>query len=150
MATIYYKGLTGDVSDVSASLAVSTIDDLIVSISIEEGLPSDWYKISLKDNPNVNEIAYGDSSTPLADMGFVDGSTVYCALHQYGTKELRQTQLLEIAQLKRRGGPTLDNTKHYYRTANTYDKSELPTQYSGDTLVNNANLGGLQAGRPWD
>ena len=31
----------------------------------------------------------------------------------------------------------------------TLDITELPTQYSGNTVVNNPNTGGLIVGRPW-
>lgn len=36
-----------------------------------------------------------------------------------------------------------------YRVLNTYDRDLLPTKYSGNVVVDNANSGGLQAGRPW-
>jgi hypothetical protein len=31
----------------------------------------------------------------------------------------------------------------------TYDIELLPTQYSGNAIVDNENIGGLQLGRPW-
>ena len=48
----------------------------------------------------------------------------------------------------------LDNTKSYYRTRNTLNTAQLPTLYSGNTVVNNINTvnsvnGVLVAGRPW-
>jgi len=60
------------------------------------------------------------------------------------TKELRQVAKLELAQTKRQLVGTAG-----YRTNRYYDLSLLPTQYNGNTLVNNPNVGGLQAGRPW-
>ena len=36
-----------------------------------------------------------------------------------------------------------------YRARNTYDITELPTQYDDDIVVDNANIGGLVVGRPW-
>ena len=74
------------------------------------------------------------------------------------TKEARQKAKLDIAQAKRQGKTvaadgtitgSVDTTKNYYRTNNTYDITELPTQYSGNTVVDNANTGGLQPHRPW-
>jgi hypothetical protein len=74
------------------------------------------------------------------------------------TKEAKQKAKLDIAQAKRQGKTvakdgtvtgSIDPTKHYYRTNNTYDITELPTQYSGNTVVNNPNTGGLQPHRPW-
>lgn len=32
----------------------------------------------------------------------------------------------------------------------TYDLAELPTKYSGNVVVDNANSGGLIEGRPWN
>ena len=60
------------------------------------------------------------------------------------TKEARQIAKLELAQTKRQQTGTQG-----YREARYYDLSLLPTQYNGNTLVNNPNVGGLQAGRPW-
>jgi hypothetical protein len=60
------------------------------------------------------------------------------------TKELRQVAKLELAQTKRQ----LTGTQGY-RENRYYDLDLLPTKYSGDGIVNNPNVGGLQAGRPW-
>lgn len=74
------------------------------------------------------------------------------------TKQAKQTAKLDLAALKRQGytlnsdgsiasGP--DITKPFYRTRNQYDITELPTQYSNNTLVDNINEDGLILGRPW-
>jgi hypothetical protein len=74
------------------------------------------------------------------------------------TKQAKQTAKLNLAQLKRQGytlaadgtvlsGP--DTTKNFYRTRNEYNLEELPTQYSGNNLVDNVNEDGLLRGRPW-
>lgn len=76
------------------------------------------------------------------------------------TKALRQVAKLDLAQNKRKGytlyangaiasGPSTANA--FYRENNTYDIAGLPTQYSGNAIVNNANgaLGALTRGRPW-
>jgi len=60
------------------------------------------------------------------------------------TKELRQIAKLELAQTKRQLAGTTG-----YRTNRYYDLDLLPTKYSGDGVVNNPNVGGLVAGRPW-
>ena len=60
------------------------------------------------------------------------------------TKELRQVAKLELAQTKRQ----LTGTQGY-RENRYYDLDLLPTKYSGDGIVNNPNVGGLVAGRPW-
>ena len=63
------------------------------------------------------------------------------------SKELRQKAKLDLAKTKRQAGG--DNTKPYYRVNNDYDLTRLPTQYSGDNVVDNANPDGLQPSRPW-
>ena len=74
------------------------------------------------------------------------------------TKELKQVAKLDIAKAKRQGKVvardgtvtgSLDTTKPYYRTRNNYDITQLPTQYSGNSVVDNPNTGGLVVGRPW-
>jgi len=75
-----------------------------------------------------------------------------------GTKALKQVAKLNIAQAKRQGKTvatdgtitgSVDSTKPYYRTRNTYDITQLPTQYTGNDVTDNANTGGLVLGRPW-
>ena len=74
------------------------------------------------------------------------------------TKEARQVAKLDIAQAKRQGKVVaadgtitgnIDSTKPYYRENNVYDITELPTQYSGNDIIDNPNVGGLQEARPW-
>jgi len=75
------------------------------------------------------------------------------------TKQAKQEAKLAIAEAKRQGKTvardgtitgSLDNTKPYYRVNNKLDLTELPTVYVGNALSDNANVGGLQTGRPWD
>ena len=56
------------------------------------------------------------------------------------TKELRQKSKLDLAAAKRAtdGNPRA-----------TYDITQLPTQFNGNVILNNPNLGGLVVGRPW-
>ena len=152
MATINYWGLTGIKGSVTATLSTDTFDTLITAIALDEGLATEYYTVTLERNPSIGDITYGDSSTPLDDasIGMIDGDTVICTPNQNGTKEYRQIQKLDIAQRKRLGGLAGDSTQgDYYRILNTYDRSLLPTQYSGNTVVDNANTGGLYPGRPW-
>jgi hypothetical protein len=74
------------------------------------------------------------------------------------TKEERQKAKLAIAEAKRQGKTVatdgtitggLDTTKQSYRVNNKYDITELPTQYSGNNIVDNPNTGGLLPARPW-
>jgi hypothetical protein len=75
-----------------------------------------------------------------------------------GTKALRQVAKLNIAQAKKQGKTVAlngtitgaaDATKPYARVLNNYALADLPTQYTGNAVTNNANTGGLVLGRPW-
>lgn len=56
------------------------------------------------------------------------------------TKEERQKAKLDLAASKRAsdGNPRAE-----------YDITQLPTQYDGNNIINNPNVGGLVVGRPW-
>jgi hypothetical protein len=56
------------------------------------------------------------------------------------TKQAKQEAKLDLAATDRAavGNPRA-----------TYDITQLPTQYSGNTVVDNTNTGGLVEGRPW-
>lgn len=56
------------------------------------------------------------------------------------SKELKQVAKLDLAATDR----TADGNPR-----NTYDITQLPTQYSGNVIVDNPNPGGLIVGRPW-
>jgi hypothetical protein len=59
------------------------------------------------------------------------------------TKEARQLAKLQLAETKRQ------TTGAGYRDLRYYDLDLLPTKYSGNNVVDNPNIGGLQQGRPW-
>lgn len=145
---ITYKGLIGTVESITIDDA-STIDQLIAAIAAAEGLSTDYYSLSLERDHTVSDVAYGDSSTTLADLGIVDSDYILCTTKQAGSKEDRQIQKLEIAQVKRQAGG--DTTKTYYRVLNTYDAGLLPDTYNGNESGSddNPNTGGLVVGRPW-
>jgi hypothetical protein len=138
MATINYWGLSSVKDSVTVALTI-TIDQLIAAIAADEGLPTDYYKISLLNNPAINDVTYGDSSTTLTAMGIVDGDTILCTPNQVGTKEDRQIQKLEIAKVNRTRTGRPD----------TYNRDDLPTKYTGNAVTDNPNPGGLLDGRPW-
>ena len=151
MATINYIGLTGVKSSVTVTLGTDTFDTLITAIAGDEGLPTDYYYVSQSQNPSINDTDVADSSAnpTLTAAGLVDGDLVYCALREQDTKEQRQIQKLEIAQVKRQGGPATDTNAVYYRTKNIYDRNLLPTYYNDNEIYNTPNTGGLQINRPW-
>jgi len=55
------------------------------------------------------------------------------------TKQAKQAAKLAAASTKRQ-----TDLRRY-----TLDTTQLPTLYSGNVVVDNANAGGLLAGRPW-
>ena len=63
------------------------------------------------------------------------------------SKQARQEAKLELAKTRRQAGG--DTTSPAYRARNNYDIDQLPTKFSGNTVVDNANVGGLVPGRPW-
>jgi len=56
------------------------------------------------------------------------------------TKEARQKAKLDLAS---------DDRARVGNPRATYNIAKLPTQYSGNNIVDNANTGGLVQGRPW-
>jgi hypothetical protein len=74
------------------------------------------------------------------------------------TREDRQKAKLAIAEAKRQGKVVaadgtitgnVDDTKPYYRSRNILDITQLPTQFDGNNIIDNANVDGLVEGRPW-
>lgn len=131
-----YKGLTGALSTLTDFDDSGSIDDLITAIAADEGLDTNFYQISKERNPsNTSSVVYGDSTTTVATLGIVDGDRIICTTNQVGTKEQRQKQKLDIAAVKR---------------SDTYNITQLPTQYDGNDVVDNPNAGGLVARRPWN
>ena len=130
-----YKGLTGVYGTVTSFDDTTTIDDLITAIAADEGLDTNYYTISkIGDPTDTLSITYGDSTTSVADLGIVDGDVILCTTNQNGSREFRQKQKLDIAAAKRN---------------ESYDITQLPSRYSGNAIVDNANTGGLLEGRPW-
>ena len=138
MADITYWGLTSTKGTVTiADTSTATIEDLIAAVAADEGLDTNYYQLSKSTDPsNTLSSVIGDSTLPptLDALGIGDGDTVYCTTNQTGSKEERQVQKLDIAAAKR---------------GEAYDINKLPTKYSGNSVVDNANTGGLQERRPW-
>lgn len=139
MATINYKGLTGKLDSVTVALSV-TIDQLITAIAVDEGLATEYYTISKQGDPTKSSLVFGDSSTTLNAMGFVDGDTVICTTNQYGSKQERQIEKLEIAKVKRAATGR----------SSLYDINLLPNPYNGNLVApDDGDAGPLNQGRPW-
>jgi hypothetical protein len=119
-----------------------TVNTLKTTIAASEGTDATWFNLSL------NHVVLTGSDT-LAAAGLVNGSVLYTGdrIGHLTTREDRQVAKLAIAQLRRQAGG--NTSAPYYRSLNSYDRTELPTQYSGNTVVDNPNPGGLITGRPW-
>lgn len=113
-----------------------TINQLKTAINSARGFDSSWYNIVL------NQRVVSGTAT-LSSLGIITGTVLRTAnvIDRLATKELRQKAKLDLASLDRAASG---------EARDTYDITELPTQYSGNNLVNNPNTGGLQLGRPWN
>ena len=137
MATINYWGLSKK-GTVTVALTV-TIDQLLTAIATDETLSTEYYTISKLSDPSKSSLTYGDSSTTLTAMGIIDGDVILCTTNQVGSRQERQVSKLAIAGKKR-----LLTSRTYTLTIDN-----LPTKYTGNAVTDNANSGGLVAGRPW-
>ena len=144
---IKYKGLTGLLNDLTIDDG-QTMAQLRSAIITDETLNSAYYgRVSIHKNGLVKD-STDDSGTTLLNAGIVAGDIITVASDRnQASRQLSQEMQLDIAQLKRKAGG--DTSKPYYRSLNDYDKTELPTQYEGDSLLDNPNSQGLLLGRPW-
>lgn len=108
-------------------------------------------KGNIESNTNVNVNWYtlytttttlSNTSATLADYGITSNTTLLSAnkISRLNTLEDRQRAKLDLAAL----GRAADSNPRPY-----YEITELPTQYSGNTVVDNPNPDGLVVGRPW-
>lgn len=113
----------------------STIATLKTNIQTATGVETTWF--DLVYNNNVLNTA-----NTLASYSITTGSTlrIHNKISRLATLELRQKSKLDLAALDR---AELSNPR------STYDITELPTQYVGNTIYDNPNDGGLLEGRPW-
>lgn len=112
-----------------------TVAQLKTAINTAQSFDSTWYDL-------VRGNVLTESST-LSSLGIVTGAQIrtHNKIGRLTTREARQDAKLALATLDRIASG---------ETRTTLDITELPTQYSGNTLVNNANTGGLVLGRPWN
>jgi hypothetical protein len=114
-----------------------TVAQLKTAINVLEGTPT-----------AIMELYFGSTklsnASTLASYSIVTGSYIKTSnnLTEAGlwTKQQRQTYKLQLAGLKRQ----LNSNARY-----TLDITQLPTQYSGNNVIDNPNVGGLIQGRPW-
>lgn len=112
-----------------------TVNQLKTVINLATGFDSAWYNVVL------NQTVVSGTAT-LISLGIVSGTRLRTAnvINRLATKELRQKAKLDLAALDRTAAAN---------PRSTYDITELPTQYSGNNIVDNPQPDGLILGRPW-
>ena len=115
-----------------------TIGDLKTAMETNFSYSATWFDLVFNESVL-------DTAQTIGSYGIVEGSQLrtHNKIGRLATKELRQKAKLSLAALDRVSSNAGASARH------EYDITELPTQYSGNTLVDNANTGGLVLGRPW-
>ena len=117
---------------VSDGITVATLKN---TINLATGTDSSWY------NLNFSEQVLVDTNT-LASYNIINGSTLGSGnlIAKLPTLQDRQIAKLDLASLDRAaaGNPW-----------DTYDITELPSQYIGNVSTPNPHPTGLIEGRPW-
>jgi hypothetical protein len=145
---IQYRGLTGIIRTLSLDTS-NTLSQVNSAAIADEGLNTVYYEnMALERDPDINLDTEG--SNTLAGLNITTSDIFYMVTDQVGNLEYRQVQRLDIAQLKRQGGPGGETDFPCYRTLNTYDIDLLPSKYIGNTSTPNPHPGGLVEGRPWE
>lgn len=112
-----------------------TINQLKTAIETARGFSTSWFDI-------VYNGSVVSGAATLASLGIVTGTRLrtHNKIARLATLELRQKAKLDLAALDRAASG---------ETRDIYDITELPTQYSGNNILNNPNTDGLLEGRPW-
>ena len=156
MATIKCKGLTGVQFNLTVTMGSTTMNGLTALAQAVEGreiVTAMYAEIHAEKDSSINQTNNG--SDTLTAAGLAEGDMVICLPRYAGSnrfKRQRQQEKLRIAVTKRKGLTAGDTNAVYYRALNTKTKTNLPTLYAAgnnSNLVDNANSGGLVAGRPW-
>lgn len=119
-----------------------TVSNFKSTVATAEGTDPTWFNLVL------NHVVLTDTDT-LAAAGVVNGSqlTISNRIGHLTTLEDRQVAKVTLAQLRRQASG--NTSAPYYRSLNTANLDNLPTKYSGNSIVDNPNTGGLITGRPW-
>ena len=116
--------------------STDTVNTVKSTINSTESWDSTWYELV------YNNSLLSNASATLSSYGINGNVTMRTAnvIDRLATKELKQKAKLDLSQLDRAaaGNPRA-----------TYDITELPTQYSGNNIVDNPQPAGLILGRPW-
>jgi len=112
-----------------------TVAQLKTAINTARGFNSTWYDISKA------ETILTESAT-LASLSIITGTALrtHNKIGRLASREIRQKAKLDLAALDRAASS---------KPSATYDLTALPTQFAGNSIVDNPNVGGLVTGRPW-
>lgn len=114
----------------------NTVAQVKTAINSTESWDSTWYQLV------YNNSVLSNTSATLSSYGINANVTLRTAnvIDKLATKQLKQVAKLNLSELDRAaaGNPRA-----------TYDITELPTQYSGNNVVDNPQPNGLILGRPW-
>ena len=113
-----------------------TIGALKANIETATNVNASWYSLYYDSTLLSNTSATFDDYTITSNVTLRSANQI----SKLTTLEDRQQAKLALAALDRQ---TSGNPRY------TLDITELPTYYSGNTIVNNPNPGGLIEGRPW-
>jgi hypothetical protein len=122
------------VYDLQTVDTAGTIGELKTAMETNFSYSATWFDLVFN-----NQVL--DTAQTIGSYGIVEGSQLrtHNKISRLATRQLRQEAKLALATLDRTA-----SSKTYNLTIN-----DLPTKYSGDTIVDNANTGGLVLGRPW-
>jgi len=113
-----------------------TVNQLKTAIQTATNVNPAWYNVVFNDQ------VLSDTAT-LAASNVVNGSVLRVAniIGRLSTLQDRQEAKLNLAALDRAAAGN---------SRDTYDITELPTKYVGNTVVDNPHPTGLIEGRPWN
>ena len=122
------------VYDLQTVDTAGTIGDLKTAMETNFSYSATWFDLVFN-----NQVL--DTAQTIGSYGIVEGSQlrIHNKIGRLATRQLRQEAKLALAELDR-----TESGKTHTLTIN-----DLPTKYSGDTIVDNPNTGGLVLGRPW-
>ena len=106
-----------------------TVQTLKSYIFANTAVSAAWYELHYN-----GEVLANANTLASYSIGNVQVKTAN-RISDLATREARQLAKLDLASLKR---------------GESYDITKLPTRYSGNTIVDNANAGGLVSHRPWN
>lgn len=113
-----------------------TVTQLKTAIQSATGVDPTWFGVV------QNQRLITDEAATLSSLGIIEGTQLRTSnqIAKLATLEDRQKAKLNLAALDRTASG---------EPRDTYDILELPTQYSGNTVVDNPHPTGLIEGRPW-